>query len=667
MSGPARAADSLSIGEVRIDAPTFHSIGIQWLIGGDDNRNAQVTARYRKAGGTAWRPGLPLLRVWPETITVAVPHQFAGSLFDLEPEQTYEIELHATDPDGGDAQQTITATTRPLPRLEPLAPNIVNVSTVAQLNAALSAAKPGDVIVLANGTYAASFLTLNASGTADNPVVVRGESQDGVVLDGENCDGCNILEVYGSFVHVEHLTFENAVRAVRFQGVGATNNVVRHVTIRDVVHGIGSREDQKDFTICDNRIEGRLVWPWTFESGASSHWDDRGVDITGDGHVVCHNLIRGFGDPIVNKKSQSRSWDVYGNDILDSYDGTELDDGEGNVRLFHNRYTNVMDPVSIQPVWGGPAYVLRNVVLNAPEEPIKLKSTEGVNEPSGALIFHNTFVSAKLALNLQTPITQHNFRIENNLFVGPNQLAGSRTVEWTAALDGGIFDYNGYYPDGGFWFGVVGGENQVYGSWSEVQSAGVVEQHGVLLTTPVFAAGFVGPEDEKTHQSPAAFALAPGSNALDTGRLLEGVNSGHGGSGPDLGAWESGCPEPVYGPRAPGQDGVTNRIDCKVGGGGTGGAAGSSGSGGVAGSGGGSGGVAGSGGLPGAGGAAGLGNSGSSGSAGSGTDGTDGGCGCRTAREPAGWPGWVLCLVAPVLFFRRRRGGHLLRRLAGRA
>jgi hypothetical protein len=101
-------------------------------------------------------------------------------------------------------------------------------------------------------------------------------------------------------------------------------------------------------------IEGRLAWPWTFAPDASTFWDYRGVDVTGDGHVVCHNRIRGFGDPIVNKKTQHRAWDVYGNDVYDSYDGTELDDGEGNTRLFHNRYTNVMDPVSIQPVWGGP-------------------------------------------------------------------------------------------------------------------------------------------------------------------------------------------------------------------------------------------------------------------------------------------------------------------------
>ncbi len=39
--------------------------------------------------------------------------------------------------------------------------------------------------------------------------------------------------------------------------------------------------------------------------------------------MVCHNRISGFGDPVVNEQVESRAWDVYGNDILDAFDGTE--------------------------------------------------------------------------------------------------------------------------------------------------------------------------------------------------------------------------------------------------------------------------------------------------------------------------------------------------------
>ncbi|UQA58305.1 chondroitinase-B domain-containing protein [Polyangium aurulentum] len=623
----ARAAETLSVVEVKVDRPTHHVLGLQVLIADDDDRDATISIRYREEGAGAWRNAMPLLRAWPDTVSLPIAQQFAGSIFDLEPGKNYEIELHMLDPDGVDETQTVIAKTREIPRFEPQTPNAVAVSDAAGLAAALAAAKPGDVITLADGTYAGSFFAVNASGTAENPIVVRGASQNGVVLDGEGCTGCNILEVYGSHVHVERMTLRNGERAVRFQGVDATGNVARRLRIEDVVHGVAGRPGQTDFTICDNEIVGRLVWPWTFAPDATSHWDDRGVDVTGDGHVICHNRLIGFGDPIVNKKSMSRSWDVYGNDIRDSFDGTELDESEGNARLFHNRYTNVMDPISIQPVRGGPVYVLRNIVMNAPEEQIKLKSLAGTDEPSGAIILHNTFVSARLALNLQAPITQHNFEIQNNLFVGPDTLASARTVDWTAKLDGGRFDFNGYYPDGGFWFGNVNGANQVFDSFAAVKASGTVEPNGVLLGKPIFASGIVGPTDAMAHQEPPDVSLAVGSNALDVGKPMPGINEGFVGAGPDLGAIEQGCPAPFHGPRPEGQEHVTNLVDCKAGGPSPGAGAGGGGAGG--------GGAAGAGGNP---------------------NGEDGGCACSAPGGASeGAQGGIVLLLGLLLGKARRR------------
>jgi hypothetical protein len=561
-SSAALAADDLTVLSVESETPTLHVLGVRMLISDDDDRDASVAVRYREEGDGAWRDGPALFRVHPDEVSVSVPEQFAGSMFDVAPGTAYEIELHAVDPDGLDQTETVTVTTRALPPKDPALPKLVGVASTDELAAALSAAQPGDVIVLADATFAGQF-SISPSGTADNPIVIRGTSQAGSILDGQGCSGCNALEVYGSFVHVENLTIAHAERALRFQGEGTSGNVVRHVTIEDVVHGIGSRPDQTDFTICDNTIVGRLVWPWTFDADASSHWDDRGVDMNGEGHVVCHNLIDGFGDPVVNKTGQVRAWDVYGNDIRNSYDGTELDTSEGNVRLFHNRWTNVMAPISIQPMYGGPAYVLRNVVINCPEEQIKLKSLGGTDEPSGVLIHHNTFVSPRLALNLQTPITQHNFVVSNNLFVGPDTLAGSRSVEWTAALDEARFDFNGYYPDGGFWLGVVGGQNVVADSFAELQAGGLFEANGVLLVKDIFASGDVGPAgDGSSPHVPFDVTLADGSNAVDAGTPIPGINSGHLGAGADLGALEKGCPLPSYGPRPDGREAITNAIDC---------------------------------------------------------------------------------------------------------
>lgn len=558
----AQSTDVLAITSVALDRPTLHTLGVQMLIGGDRNRNAHVAVRYRPAASSVWRPGPPLFRVLPETVPQPVPEQFAGSIFDLTPDTAYEIELHAIDADGPlDELRIVTGRTRPVPRETPATPRTITVASAAAFHAALASAVPGAVILLANGIYRGPFV-LRASGTAENPIVIRGESPSGVILDGQNCARCNVFEVTGSHVHVERLTVQNALRALRFLGAGAHDNVVRRIQIKNVVHGIAGSIDQRDFYICDNVIEGRLAWPWVFRSDATRHWDDRGVAVQGDGHVVCHNRVSGFGDPLVHRKVLARSLDFYGNDIVDCWDGLEVDGGSGNVRVWHNRFTNVAAGISVQPVYGGPAYLLRNVVLNVTEDQIKYKSV-GSDEPSGMLAYHNTFVSPTLALHLETPITGHNFLVMNNLFVGPRALSG-RAVQWTAGIDRGRFDFNGYFPDGGFWLGRINRVDQLFVNFAALRGSGVFEMRGTLLTEPIFAGEFVGPTDGRVRQDPADFTLASASNAIDRGTPLPGINQSFVGAAPDLGALESGCPTPTYGPRPAGREHATPAIDCKA-------------------------------------------------------------------------------------------------------
>ncbi len=559
---PAWALDALTIVDVVVDRPTHHALGVQVLTSGDDDRDARVTARYRKKGESEWRVAPTLFRVLPETVTQhTVPEQHAGSVFDLAPGATYEIEIQATDPDGGGGTRVVEGTTRPYPRREPATPRAVAVTDEASLSSALAAAQAGDVITLANRVYVGSF-SMSASGTVDNPIVLRGASAEGAILDGDGCGACNVLEIGGSHVHVERMTLRNATRALRFFGA-TTGASARHLIIRNVVHGIGSQAGQSDFTICDNDIEGRLVWPWVFAGDAASHWDDRGVDMNGNGHVVCHNRIKGFGDPVVNKTRGARAWDVHGNDIAESFDGTELDESEGNARLYRNRFTNVMAPISIQPSLGGPLYAIGNVILNCGDEPIKLKSLGGVEEPSGVLVHHNTFVSSRMALNLQTPITQHNFAVTNNLFVGPRVLSGARAADWTAQIDRGRFDFNGWFPDGEFFLGVENGQNRLYEDFAAMKAAGVVEMGGRLLAEPLFASGIVGPASSEAVFAAGSVVLAEGSNAIDGAEPIDGINDGWASAGPDLGAVERGCAEPTYGPRDEANDEIVTPIHCR--------------------------------------------------------------------------------------------------------
>src|ERR1700681_2354566 len=85
---PGFAADKTVVKEFITEPATLLSLGFEWRIDGDDNRNATVTVSYRKKGEQAWKEGLPLLRIGNERINenslhYITPNMFAGSIFDL--------------------------------------------------------------------------------------------------------------------------------------------------------------------------------------------------------------------------------------------------------------------------------------------------------------------------------------------------------------------------------------------------------------------------------------------------------------------------------------------------------------------------------------------------------------------------------------------------------
>ena len=59
----APAVNKVKAGELVIDPPTLINLGFEWLIEGDDNRNAKVEVSYRKHGDAAWKTAMPLLRL----------------------------------------------------------------------------------------------------------------------------------------------------------------------------------------------------------------------------------------------------------------------------------------------------------------------------------------------------------------------------------------------------------------------------------------------------------------------------------------------------------------------------------------------------------------------------------------------------------------------------
>src|SRR4051812_44679233 len=68
---PTSSQPSLDVAapvELWVEPPTLKSIGLEWRLTGDSNRNATVNAEFREQGTEKWRPALSLARLQGERL-----------------------------------------------------------------------------------------------------------------------------------------------------------------------------------------------------------------------------------------------------------------------------------------------------------------------------------------------------------------------------------------------------------------------------------------------------------------------------------------------------------------------------------------------------------------------------------------------------------------------
>ena len=117
----AQTAVGVTAGELIVEPPTLISLGFEWYVEGDTDRDAAVAVAYRRKGDSDWRQSLPLLRVqnertfYVETLYYTAPNMFAGSVFELAENTEYEVRFALTDADGvsGQAERVVSVRARP--------------------------------------------------------------------------------------------------------------------------------------------------------------------------------------------------------------------------------------------------------------------------------------------------------------------------------------------------------------------------------------------------------------------------------------------------------------------------------------------------------------------------------------------------------------------------
>lgn len=553
------AGNDVTPGDLIVEPSTLHCLGFEWPISGDDNRNAVVNVEYRAAGSKKWRPAQSLLRIGGEKVAgvagwqpYITPHMFAGSVFNLKPGKRYNVRLTMSDPDGGGKQEIVTVSTKPQPKWDG-GGRIIAAKPDDDLTTAFRSTKPGDHLVLQGGTYRGPFDFSNHGGQPGKPIVIRAADGPKPIIEGTQTDW--VVNIVGSnHLWFEGITFRdpnNGDGGHTKEGVvllagntghgytpGATNLVVRYCTFEDFGVGVMAVDSNcKNYVITDNRFLGRQHWlaPKEMKNGDYTKHSYVAVWVAGSGHDVAYNHVRGFRDGInvasnVGKRGDKskgpRAIDFYNNIITDVGDDfVEADYGVHNIRIMNNLCLNTQTcGISAQPVYGGPAYFIGNILYNGPRN-VALKFNV---HPSGLVVYHNTFAIAWTNL---VPWSNGHFR--NNLFMEPVKVA--------TLTDYSSFDYNGFAAPAA----LGDGERKNFADLTRTRNNQPIKNsYGVFekLTSAM--------DREHTYQPDELnFTLRPNGAPVDAGTLLPNINDDYVGNAPDLGAMEYGGPSKHFGPR----------------------------------------------------------------------------------------------------------------------
>ncbi|MCL2121595.1 MAG: hypothetical protein FWH28_05030, partial [Clostridiales bacterium] len=472
--------------------------------------------------------------------------------------------------------------------------------------------KPGDTILFhagvyqENSSYYGSDLQgrgmgapfdgtyyLYGSGTPERPIVFKAAGDGEVIFDGDG--NHTLFNMMGADYHYfENLTFRNT--NVVFLGgqkniAGSSGLTVKNCKFEDV--GMGVHTDwsgSKGYYIADNEFVGRelfnglMGWtqgqPWGGLTGHPAPFISyAAVRVYGEGHVVCFNKISHFHDGInictyglpdgyeedgsgeIDQDKKCVAIDFYNNDISLCADNfIESDGSMYNVRIQRNLCMNTgAAAISMQTVYGGPVYWIRNLVYHVPSA----GSIKWDCHPSGGLAYNNTLLAEANIL------VSSNMHWRNNIIIAENPTG--RVFNQTQRTNYSSSDYNGFglatgvqanpfgfhspdftnYDDA---LGTIPRITRNFGSLEAYKKGTGLDMHSILVDHSIFVNSWVPSRTELTRVYTLEgdgldFTLKPDSIAIDAGVFLPNVTEGYTGDAPDLGAYEYGKPLPHYGPR----------------------------------------------------------------------------------------------------------------------
>lgn len=109
-------------------------------------------------------------------------------------------------------------------------------------------------------------------------------------------------------------------------------------------------------------------------------------DVVGADHYRLHDLLGGFNNGKIDGGMNTDA-DVYGNYLAFSQDdGLEMDGGQCNIRLYHNRIEQARVGISTAPNIKGPSYLVRNIIFNLGDS--NREYSYGIKNGGGTMYSH---------------------------------------------------------------------------------------------------------------------------------------------------------------------------------------------------------------------------------------------------------------------------------------
>lgn len=567
---PAKPQPPLTAQELRITV-THHSIGVEWDIEGDTDHDATCPVSYRMEGKDKWLEAMPLLRVdyagWYDKNNAQRPfNMLAGSVMFLEPGAAYELKLTLRDPDNAKPVEEVKRVRmKPLPGFTPgrtlhVMPKKGDEGDGSEgkpfqgIQAALRAAKPGDLFLLRAGDYGeVSFEVNGEAGAVDSSedttkyIGFRSAEDTPAVF--------TQIRTRGSQLWFEGLSLKRGPSPNGLRADGKCENVVvKRCAFRDFHYSIFLNKECRGWHIADNDIAGDTMEGISGECVELSH---------SSAHTVCHNRMDRSADGVSYPHADC---DIFGNDIVNmSDDPVEPDYGYANNRIWGNRMHGFTG-VTFQPMYCGPWYFVRNHCISRGNV-FKLRVQDRF------VCVNNTFAA------YGTPVPHAHGLLtsfcRNNVWM---HLGGSEVLwacwapepekyrsynikyvvydlpvaGWKADVDYDGFEFSAAKPHPKLkihnpwnWLG------QRFVDLPSFSAAIGIEKHGRVLERTKDFLPF-----EVTAEMPGAetplIQLSEQSAAKDAGMRVPNLSDSFEGQAPDLGAFELGRPLPHFGPRKAG-------------------------------------------------------------------------------------------------------------------